>query len=219
AEKNAKEAEAAKIKAEAEAAKAKAEQDALALAEAEKKAKEAEEARLKAEAEAEAARAKEAEEARLKAEKEKAEQEALARAEKEKNNIAVENELKNGDSKEDKWVLEKILYFGFDKYNLTNRSQIDLDSIVTTLKKNPMYSAKIEGHTDALGPSEYNLVLSKRRAKAAIDYLRAKGIQANRLSSVGYGEERPIAPNKNPDGSDNPQGRKMNRRTIVKIIF
>jgi outer membrane protein OmpA-like peptidoglycan-associated protein len=140
----------------------------------------------------------------------------LAKIEAEKAIQEAENVKQTGN---EKWVLEKILYFGFDKYDLTNNSKTDLDSIAITLKQNPMYSAKVEGHTDALGPAEYNLMLSRRRAKAAINYLVEKGIQSNRLKSVGYGEERPIAPNKNPDGSDNPSGRKMNRRTMVKIIF
>ena len=51
-----------------------------------------------------------------------------------------------------------------------------------------------------------------------VDYLIKKGISKDRLIAVGHGEDRPAAPNANPDGSDNPNGRQLNRRTEVKLI-
>ncbi|MNG34052.1 Photosystem I chlorophyll a apoprotein A2 [compost metagenome] len=64
----------------------------------------------------------------------------------------------------------------------------------------------------------YNYELSKKRAEATVAYLISKGISPDRLTAKGYGEEVPIAPNTNPDGSDNPAGRAKNRRTEFKIL-
>lgn len=60
--------------------------------------------------------------------------------------------------------------------------------------------------------------LSERRAAASVNYLISKGIAAERLTAKGYGETRPIARNTNPDGTDNPVGRQMNRRTEFRIL-
>jgi peptidoglycan-associated lipoprotein len=64
----------------------------------------------------------------------------------------------------------------------------------------------------------YNYELSKNRAEATVKYLISKGIAPDRLTAKGYGEEVPIAPNTNPDGTDNPEGRARNRRTEFKIL-
>ena len=70
----------------------------------------------------------------------------------------------------------------------------------------------------AIGTDAYNQGLSERRARAVYDYLTGNGIDASRLVGPnGYGESRPIAPNTNPDGSDNPEGRAQNRRTELNV--
>ena len=66
--------------------------------------------------------------------------------------------------------------------------------------------------------SNYNIKLSQRRSESVVRYLIEKGIDQDRLIAKGYGESQPIAPNKNPDGSDNPEGRQLNRRTEFKIV-
>jgi len=60
--------------------------------------------------------------------------------------------------------------------------------------------------------------LSERRAAASVNYLISKGIAQERLTAKGYGETRPIAKNTNPDGTDNPAGRQLNRRTEFRIL-
>ena len=60
--------------------------------------------------------------------------------------------------------------------------------------------------------------LSERRANAAKDYLVEKGIEEARIRTSGFGESKPIAPNDNPDGSDNPEGRAKNRRVEFKLV-
>jgi OOP family OmpA-OmpF porin len=77
---------------------------------------------------------------------------------------------------------------------------------------------EVAGHTDAIGTAEYNQGLSERRARAVYDYLTSHGVDASRISGPnGYGETRPIAPNTNADGSDNPEGRARNRRTELNV--
>jgi OmpA-OmpF porin, OOP family len=75
----------------------------------------------------------------------------------------------------------------------------------------------IEGHTDSIGSESYNQRLSERRALAVKHYLVSRGVAGDRLDTVGYGESRPVAPNKTPDGKDNPEGRAMNRRAELKV--
>ncbi|MDF2483808.1 MAG: hypothetical protein K0R79_4165 [Stenotrophomonas indicatrix] len=76
----------------------------------------------------------------------------------------------------------------------------------------------VPGHTDSKGTDAYNQKLSERRATAVYNYLTKNGVDAGRLAGpIGYGESRPIAPNTNPDGSDNPEGRAKNRRTELNV--
>lgn len=74
----------------------------------------------------------------------------------------------------------------------------------------------VRGHTDSRGNDRENLRVSQARAAAVADYLVAKGIDRDRITTLGVGETRPVAPNAHPDGSDNPEGRARNRR--VEII-
>jgi outer membrane protein OmpA-like peptidoglycan-associated protein len=60
--------------------------------------------------------------------------------------------------------------------------------------------------------------LSQKRSESVVNHLISRGISAERLVAKGYGMSSPIAPNSNPDGSDNPAGRQLNRRTEIKII-
>jgi OmpA-OmpF porin, OOP family len=87
-----------------------------------------------------------------------------------------------------------------------------LDNLVYITKKCPASNVEIAGHTDADGQDDYNLDLSRRRAQAVADYLTKAGIDARRLTSVGYGKTRPIAAN------DSDENKALNRRIefIVK---
>jgi outer membrane protein OmpA-like peptidoglycan-associated protein len=73
----------------------------------------------------------------------------------------------------------------------------------------------VEGHADAIGSQGYNLPLSQRRAETVAQELIANQTRRERVRSQGFGELYPIAPNTNPDGSDNPAGRAKNRRVEV----
>ena len=115
-------------------------------------------------------------------------------------------------------VLEGILY-DFDSANLTPSAKISLDTgLYPIMIENPQIIIELSSHTDAKGSDAYNLKLSQERAKSVVDYMISKGIDSRRLRDAGYGESRPIAPNTNEDGSDNPEGRALNRRTEFEII-
>ena len=107
----------------------------------------------------------------------------------------------------------KVL-FDFDKAELRPESITELERVVKFMNDVPFATALIEGHTDSIGTEAYNLALSDRRAKAVFDYLTSRGVDPARLKSVGYGESRPIAPNR-IDGRDNPEGRQQNRRVML----
>ena len=110
--------------------------------------------------------------------------------------------------------LKDILY-PFDHYSLSSEFKIFLDSIAVIMKENPSLKFLVEGHTDAIGPEAYNLVLSKRRAESVLAYLVSSQISSDRFRIIGYGEEKPVAKNSNTDGTDNPAGRKYNRRVVL----
>jgi OOP family OmpA-OmpF porin len=108
--------------------------------------------------------------------------------------------------------------FDFDKSKLRPDAVEILGQAVEVLKKYPQMRVEVAGHTDSIGSDAYNQKLSQRRAKAVYEYLTSNGVDASRLVGPnGYGKTRPIAPNTNPDGSDNPQGRAQNRRTELNV--
>ena len=111
-----------------------------------------------------------------------------------------------------KGVLRNI-YFDFDKANLKEASYNELNKLERMLAANPSYTVEISGHTDNIGTKAVNKRLSQRRAKVVVDYLVGKGIDASRLSAVGYGEERPLASN-----DDEQEGRELNRRVEFKVL-
>lgn len=88
-------------------------------------------------------------------------------------------------------VLIDNIFFEFDKSKLLKTSALALDSLVMLLNENPNITIELGAHTDYKGPETYNKALSQRRAEEVVKYLIAKGIAPDRLTPVGYGEERP----------------------------
>ena len=84
------------------------------------------------------------------------------------------------------------VYFDFDKYDLKDEARDRLSKNATFLKEWSKFLVTIEGHCDERGTNDYNIALGDRRANAAKDYLASLGISAARISTVSYGEERPI---------------------------
>lgn len=111
------------------------------------------------------------------------------------------------------------LFFDFDKWNLKNESKTELNRALDVLNEYPDVKIQIEGHTDSRGSVSYNQILSEKRANSVKEYLIMKGFPADRIVDViGYGESRPIEPNENEDGSDNPEGRAHNRRVEFRLV-
>jgi len=117
-----------------------------------------------------------------------------------------------------KSIVLKDVYYDFDKSTLREESNRTLAMLVEILSDNPSIIVELSSHTDSKGDDSYNRRLSQRRAESVVKYLRKHGIPKDRLVAKGYGESTPIADNTNPDGSDNPEGRQMNRRTEIKVI-
>jgi outer membrane protein OmpA-like peptidoglycan-associated protein len=105
--------------------------------------------------------------------------------------------------------------FDFDKATLRNNAKPTLDRLAELIKASPAGSISIEGHTDAKGDDAYNKRLSEQRAAAVNEYLTSKGIDAAKLTTIGLGELRPVAPNAAADGGDDEAGRQRNRRVEV----
>jgi len=115
------------------------------------------------------------------------------------------------------FVLNNI-YFDLDKSDIRPDAARELDKLVDLLTDNAEIKIEMSSHTDSIASHAYNMQLSQRRAESTVAYLISKGIAPDRLVAKGYGEEKPVARNTNPDGSDNPDGRQRNRRTEFKIL-
>ena len=89
-------------------------------------------------------------------------------------------------------MLAAMIHFDFDKALLRPDDQGTLDQKVTILTANPDLRVRISGHCDERGSDEYNLALGNRRATAAKQYLVAHGVDASRIETASFGEERPI---------------------------
>ncbi len=105
------------------------------------------------------------------------------------------------------------LLFALNSAELINKDAPELNAIVNYLKSNLIAKIIVEGHTDNTGTAANNLILSTQRAKTIQQYLMDKGIALNRITSIGYGDTKPIADNKTE------QGRATNRRTSFTIIL
>lgn len=109
-------------------------------------------------------------------------------------------------------IVLKNIFFETNRFELGPASLVELDKLVTLLNENPTLKIEISGHTDNVGKAESNLLLSDNRAKAVVDYLVSKKIEAKRLTAKGYGLSKPVADN------NTEEGRAQNRRTEMKII-
>jgi len=96
-------------------------------------------------------------------------------------------------------VMQEDIYFEFDKSTLTPAAQDNLMKKADWLRENPDATVTIEGHCDDRGTNEYNLALGDRRAESAKAFLVDLGIDGSRLTTISYGEERPVDPRNNEE--------------------
>jgi outer membrane protein OmpA-like peptidoglycan-associated protein len=112
--------------------------------------------------------------------------------------------------------LASDVLFDFDKSELRPGADAALQKIATALAAAPPVAVTIDGHSDGIGNADYNQRLSERRAAAVEAWLRSHGV-AGKMTSKGWGASKPLVPNANPDGSDNPANRQKNRRVEIVI--
>lgn len=106
-------------------------------------------------------------------------------------------------------TLDSEVTFAFDSEEIRPGAHQTLDQVATTLRENPNLRVRIEGHTDSVGSAQYNEGLSQRRADSVRDFLASRGIAENRMTTRGFGEERPVATN------ETDEGRAQNRRVEI----
>jgi len=108
--------------------------------------------------------------------------------------------------------------FEFGKADLTGEARTKVRSIADVLNEQAKNRrVAVEGHTDSIGSDAFNQKLSERRAENVANALESAGVNNQRVTVKGYGKRYPVAPNTNPDGTDNPAGRAKNRRVEVVI--
>jgi outer membrane protein OmpA-like peptidoglycan-associated protein len=112
-----------------------------------------------------------------------------------------------------------VLYFAFDEDELTPRTRRQLEIVADVLRGDRGKQLTISGHTDALGSEDYNQALSARRAEAVKRFLVECGVAEEQVRTVAQGPRRPRRPNFTRDGEDNPEGRRVNRRSEIYLDF
>lgn len=127
--------------------------------------------------------AREAEEARRRAE------EAERRAERERQRRIEEA----------REVLQQMVFFDFDKSEITPATERVLRRKAAILRASPQVELRVAGHADERGSTEYNLALGNRRAQSVVDFFVSFGLNANRFATVSYGEERPLVDESNEE--------------------
>jgi outer membrane protein OmpA-like peptidoglycan-associated protein len=108
--------------------------------------------------------------------------------------------------------------FDFDKYTLRPEATESLKKVGQVVSGYPAAPLSIAGHTDGKGLPAYNRTLSENRAASVKKWLTENaGIDASRVTTKGWGDTKPVAPNRKPDGSDDPEGRQKNRRVELTL--
>lgn len=120
----------------------------------------------------------------------------------------LKNKLSEIQEKEIK--KNNTFYFEFDKYQITTNQTKILDKHINFIKQNNINNITIEGHTDEIGSSEYNIALGERRAKSIKMYLESQGINSEIISIISYGKEKPISIENNKSANS------KNRRAVIK---
>lgn len=115
-------------------------------------------------------------------------------------------------------VLEKTIvlnniYYDLDKADIRPDAAVVLDSLVQIMNDNPGIYIELGSHTDSRAPDDYNMELSQRRAKSAVDYIIAHGIDSKRIVAKGYGETHLLIPNATTE-----EQHQKNRRTEFKVL-
>jgi outer membrane protein OmpA-like peptidoglycan-associated protein len=109
------------------------------------------------------------------------------------------------------------IYYDYNKADIRPDAALELDKLIKIMNDNPTMKIELSSHTDSRGSDSYNVELSKKRAKSAVDYMISKGIPKTKLISKGYGETKPL----NHCGNDvkcSDEEYQINRRTEFTIL-
>ncbi|MCZ8069847.1 MAG: OmpA family protein [Cytophagales bacterium] len=109
-------------------------------------------------------------------------------------------------------IVLKNIFFDFNKFEVSEKSKVELKEVADFLRANPQLRVEIGGHTDNVGSPDYNLKLSEKRAEAVRAELVARGIEPIRMKAVGYGSKEPAVENSSE------ANRALNRRILFKIL-
>jgi outer membrane protein OmpA-like peptidoglycan-associated protein len=110
-------------------------------------------------------------------------------------------------------VRTSTVNFDFDKASFKKGSEAALDQVKALLYEHSDLDVVIEAHTDSKGKADYNMKLSQRRAQAIVDWLTSHGVEAARMTAVGFGEDHPVASN------EHEIGRGQNRRVEFRMVM
>ena len=109
--------------------------------------------------------------------------------------------------------------FAFARYDIKPAADAVLQQAAALIQQKSPRALSVEGHTDSMGPSDYNFNLSHHRANAVKHWLDQRNVmKASAIETKGWGKMRPVAPNTRADGVDDPQGRQKNRRVEIWLI-
>ncbi|GAB3998227.1 hypothetical protein GCM10028807_45330 [Spirosoma daeguense] len=115
-------------------------------------------------------------------------------------------------------LLPTDILFDFDKATLRPEGLGLLQKVKQHFTTHGVDQLHVWGHTDSKGNDQYNFKLSQRRAIAVADWLKKNVKMKGLVMSIGRGEQEPLVPNENPDGSDNPENRQQNRRVTLSVV-
>jgi peptidoglycan-associated lipoprotein len=131
---------------------------------------------------------------------------------------ALQRAISAGKLAEGKFLYSEVLSddsmkFGVNRFDLSPEAQARLDAFVERLRtENKNVYVEVQGHTDATGSKQYNYELGERRAEAVRRYLNQRGVALNRIGTISYGPDAPVAPN------DTREGRQANRRVVLIVL-
>jgi outer membrane protein OmpA-like peptidoglycan-associated protein/tetratricopeptide (TPR) repeat protein len=121
------------------------------------------------------------------------------------------------ENKKDSITVIENIYYEYGKWNITADGAKVLDKVVNIMKENPNIFIELSSHTDSRSSAEFNLELSRKRAKSAVDYILSKGIEKHRITGVGMGETKLV--NYCADGVEcTEEQHAQNRRTEFKVV-
>lgn len=115
-------------------------------------------------------------------------------------------------------LIPQYINFDFASYTLSVNGISELNKLKNYILKNSISGIRLEGHTDSKGSPDFNRELSKKRVDIVAEWLKFSGVDNLKIEKGWYGSNKPLLPNVNPDGTDNPDNRQKNRRVEVSII-